>query len=82
MPATMKKAPRTGTAGGSLSSRRALAKAGMTVSLGLLLVTAFTGTRRRTLSRAVHLWSGAALAGFSLWHHALYPAKAKRKDPS
>lgn len=79
MPASKKQPARTKAAGSDIASRRALAKAGMTVSLGLLLVTALTGTRRRTLSRAVHLWSGAALAGFSLWHHCLYPGRAKRE---
>lgn len=79
MPGKSKKPARAKPAG-RLASRRALAKTGMTVSLGLLLLTALAGTRRRTLSRAVHLWSGAALAGFSLWHHCLYQGKRQREQ--
>lgn len=69
-------------AGLSLARQRELAKVGMTVSLAVLVATAFTGTRKRSASRALHLASGAALVGFSLWHYGLYgkPAAKTREN--
>lgn len=80
MPRTSRKPAPAGTAGGAAASRRSSAKAGMTLSLGLLLLTAFAGARKRSLSRAVHLAAGAALLGFSLWRHCLYPPRDGRKE--
>lgn len=76
--------PRTHQEGGSprtqrksLVSRRSAAKAGMTVSLGALVVTGFMGGRK---SKALHMISGMALIGFSYWHHTLYqPRDGGRK---
>jgi len=63
----------------SLARQRELAKVGMTASLAVLVVTALTGTRKRSPSRALHLASGAALVGFSLWHYGLYGKHAGNK---
>lgn len=74
------KRPAPAAAGlGSQAGQRELAKAGMAVSLAVLVVTAFTGVRKHGPSRALHLASGAALVGFSLWHHALYAKPAPKK---
>lgn len=60
------------------ANHRALAKWGMAASMGALLVTGLMGPRkgpgRRDL-RNLHLWSGMALVGFSLWHYSLYQPK-------
>ena len=45
------------------------AKAGMTLSLGAL---AFTGMGKGRKNKALHVWSGIALIGFSVWHYNLY----------
>lgn len=65
----------------SLAQQRKLAKDAMTVSLAVLTITAMTGVRRRGLSRSLHLASGAALIGFSLWHNSLYPSRKAAKCP-
>jgi len=44
-------------------------KAGMTLSLGAL---AFTGMGKGRKNKALHVWSGIALIGFSVWHYNLY----------
>lgn len=58
----------------TLEDKRKYAKAGMTVSMGLLAATGFV---QRKGGKALHIWSGAALIGFSLWHHMLYQPKVK-----
>jgi len=58
----------------TLENKRKYAKVGMTVSMGLLTATGFVQTRG---SKGLHIWSGAALIGFSLWHHMLYQPKVK-----
>lgn len=62
----------------SLARQRELAKVGMTLSLAVLVVTGFTGARKRGPSRTLHLAGGAALIGFSLWHHCLYGKPAAK----
>ena len=52
-----------------LDRRRSTAKTGMTLSLGALVVT---GMMKSPGARTLHLWAGAALVGFSVWHHSLY----------
>ncbi|KIX15330.1 hypothetical protein [Dethiosulfatarculus sandiegensis] len=57
---------------------RSMAKWGMAASMGTLLVTGLMETKKgRTgnTMRSVHLWSGLALVGFSLWHYSLYQRK-------
>ena len=60
-----------------MESKRSLAKLGMTVSLGSLVVT---GLMRGAGARKAHLWSGLALVGFSVWHHNLYLPVRGRPD--
>lgn len=48
----------------------------MTVSLGASLVTGLMRGRR---ARVLHIWSGVALIGFSLWHHSLYQPPVRQK---
>ncbi len=65
----------------SMAQQRKLAKDAMTISMAVLTVTAMTGVRRRGLSRSLHLASGVALIGFSLWHNSLYPSRKAAKCP-
>lgn len=51
-------------------NKRELAKLGMTVCLGVLVVT---GLCRSRTSRRWHAAAGVALVGLSAWHHFLYP---------
>lgn len=60
------------------TDRRAMAKWGMAASMGTLLITGLMGPMRgpgRKNQRNLHLWSGMALVGFSLWHYSLYQPK-------
>ena len=59
----------------TLEDKRKYAKVGMTVSMGLLTATGFM---QKKGGKALHIWSGAALIGFSLWHHMLYQPKSTR----
>ncbi len=52
-----------------LQQKQEWAKTGMTISLAL---TAVSGFMRGRQARTVHVWSGLALIGFSVWHHRLY----------
>jgi hypothetical protein len=54
---------------GALARKRTVAKTGMALSMGSLVAT---GMMRGPRARALHIWSGLALVGFSFWHHALY----------
>lgn len=53
---------------------RTAAKIGMSISLGALVATGFLPGSR---SRRLHIWSGLALVGFSIWHHSLYQARTR-----
>lgn len=55
-----------------LRNKKTLAKTGMAVALGALVATGLMNTDRKPAARRVHLLSGAALVGFSLWHVSLY----------
>ncbi len=57
-----------------LKRRRSLAKTGMTASLGVLAATGIMEGlgNRRSAVKTLHLVSGFALIGFSLWHYSLY----------
>ncbi len=57
---------------------RTAAKAGMTLSLGAL---ALTGMGKGRKNKVLHLWSGIALIGFSVWHHNLYKPGAPLPGP-
>lgn len=63
-----------------LPRQREQAKAGLAVSLGVLVATGFLGrgrdgTLNRT-ARTLHLGAGLALVGFSYWHWSLYQPSA------
>lgn len=49
--------------------KREAAKIGMTLSLGAVVAT---GLMKGRGARTLHILSGMALIGFSLWHHNLY----------
>lgn len=64
-----------------LAKKRKLAKDAMWVSLAVLTATAFTGAHKRGVSRSLHIASGAALIGLTLWHHSLYNRKKAEQCP-
>jgi len=57
-----------------IEEQKSVAKIGMTLSMGSLIVT---GMMKGRGAKTLHIWSGIALVGFSFWHHNLYPS-AKR----
>lgn len=62
-------------------SDKELAKLGLMVSMGVLVVSGFSRTRS---SRKLHLLAGGALIGLSVWHHMLYAPKTNKggkEDP-
>jgi len=59
-----------------IEEKKSIAKIGMTASLGVLVVTGLTRGRG---AKALHVWSGIALMGFSWWHHQLYQPKSRNK---
>ena len=59
----------------TIRDKKKYAKTGMTVSMGALVVTGFMQGKG---PKALHVWAGAALIGFSLWHHMLSKPKTKR----
>ena len=59
----------------TIKDKRSMAKTGMIVSMGALVVTGFMGNRE---SGALHVGSGLALVGFAYWHYKLYEPKTGR----
>ncbi len=59
----------------SMQSDRSLAKTGMAVSLGALVVT---GLMRTPQARALHFIAGTALVGLCIWHTTLYKPNNKK----
>lgn len=55
-----------------LSSQRRFAKNAMIVSLGITTISGLM--MHGKAARYLHYTAGAALVGFSIWHHQLYPA--------
>lgn len=62
---------------GDLQKRRKQAKIGLGVSIGLLVATGFGGSKA---AKRLHIASGVALVGFSIWHHRLYGTKGRKKS--
>jgi hypothetical protein len=58
-----------------MGGEKSAAKVGMTLSMGALIVT---GLMRGRGARTLHIWSGVALVGFSLWHHSLYRPQGRK----
>lgn len=55
-------------------TKKSIAKYGMTISMGALLVT---GLVKGKESKALHVCAGLSLIGFSWWHYTLYPDPKK-----
>jgi hypothetical protein len=72
--------PLPSPAGFSLEDKRNIAKAGMALSLGALVATSLTGVKKE--AKAVHIGSGVALVGFSIWHVTLYSGNFFKKSGS
>lgn len=53
----------------SMESKREFAKLGMSASLLLCVGSAFF---KSNVAKNLHIASGVALVGFSIWHHSLY----------
>ncbi len=60
-----------------LETKKEVAKIGMTVALGVTVVTAPFLKRNRVLKN-LHTGAGVVLAAFSLWHHLLYQPEKKK----
>lgn len=59
-----------------LDTKKEIAKIGMTATMGITVATSFY--MKNKLMKRLHVVAGAALVGFSYWHHTLYqPAKKK-----
>lgn len=58
----------------TLKNKKKVAKAGMTISLGSLVLT---GLMHFKGHKSLHTWSGIALLGFSFWHHRLNKRESK-----
>ena len=56
----------------SVESKREFAKLGMSASLLVCVGSAFF---KGNFARNLHIASGVALVGFSIWHHSLYEKK-------
>ncbi len=63
----------------NLETKKELAKIGMSVSMGLTVLSSFS-MKSKTMKN-IHLGAGVALVGFSFWHYALYE-KDKKIKPS
>jgi len=59
-----------------VQNRRTAAKTGLALTLGLTLATGLMTGRR---ARVLHLCSGVALVGFSIWHWSLYQTPHKHQ---
>lgn len=62
----------------SLESKREMAKIGMGVSLALTTLSALN--MQNQSANKLHVISGIALVGFSLWHYSLYPKEKAKKS--
>ena len=60
----------------TVKNKKKVAKVGMTVSLGSLVLT---GLMHFKGHKSLHTWSGIALLGFSFWHHRLNKRKSKKQ---
>lgn len=59
----------------SLDTKKEIAKIGMTATMGITVVTSFY--MKNKVMKNLHIGAGAALVGFSLWHHYLYQPEKK-----
>ena len=63
------------SSGLDIKTKRDIAKYGMAVSMGTLLITGFMKGKGST---ALHVGSGLTLIGFSYWHYSLYQSKKQK----
>lgn len=66
------------TALATKEGKRKAAKLGMCASLGGAIISGFA--MKSPLAKTLHLASAAALVGFALWHHSLYPKQEQKKQ--
>lgn len=62
-----------------LETKKEVAKIGMTASMVAVVATSFA-MNSKTMKN-IHIGAGAALVGFSLWHHFLYQPSKTKKEP-
>lgn len=60
-----------------LEKQKEVAKVGMGISLALTASTALL--MKNPAASKLHILSGVALVGFSLWHYSLYPKEKAHK---
>ena len=60
----------------TVKNKKKVAKAGMTISLGSLVLTGFMHFKGH---KSLHTWSGIALLGFSFWHYRLNKRESKQQ---
>ncbi|WP_164969084.1 STAS/SEC14 domain-containing protein [Candidatus Marinarcus aquaticus] len=63
-----------------LDTKKEIAKIGMTATMGITVATSFY--MKNKLMKRLHVVAGAALVGFSYWHHTLYQPAKKVKNIS
>lgn len=61
-----------------LETKKEVAKIGMTVTMGVTVLTAPFMKRNKVLKN-IHTAAGVLLVGFSLWHHSLYQPEKRAK---
>ena len=60
----------------AVGDKKGIAKAGMMISLGSLVLTGLTHFKGH---KNLHNWSGITISGFSFWHHRLNTRKSKKQ---
>jgi hypothetical protein len=60
-----------------LETKKEIAKIGMTVALGITVVTT-PFLKQNRLMKNLHTGAGVALAALGLWHHLLYQPEKRR----
>ena len=60
-----------------MENKKSTAKIGMVLSMGSLIAT---GLMKGRGAKTLHIWSGIALMGFSVWHYNLYQPSHRDKD--
>lgn len=74
--AVPKRKKRQKTKAVKIKKRKAIAKLGLTGSLGALVVSGFLKFHG---AKTLHIYSGFGLLAFTVWHHLLNQPKTKHK---
>ncbi|WP_229770861.1 hypothetical protein [Campylobacter portucalensis] len=61
-----------------ITTQKEIAKLGMTISMGLVVLSAFN--TKSKFGKNLHIISGAALVGFSYYHTKLYTKNNTNKE--